>query len=147
MADLPNRIDEIEQRLNRIDSRRESLELQIEGKNKIGADPFFDERILRDLNREAEALSAESNALQNRQGDLNSAKGQTAESKIENTQPELREVGIDGDSPSSIDGDRAQAVQPNSEPLTEEEENRAAGPVFNPDGEAVAFDAKTLVMY
>lgn len=130
MADLQNRINEIEQRLNRIDGRRESLESQIEFKNTIGADTFFDERILRDLNREAEALSAELNTLKNQQGEQNRAKGQTAESKIENTQSE------------PFEGEGVQAFQTNSEPLTEEEENRAAGAVFNPDGEAVAFGAE-----
>jgi len=127
VAFIPNRIDEIEQRLNRIDGRRESLELQIEGKNKIGADPFFDVRILRDLNREAEALSAELNALKNQQGDQNSAKGQTAESQVENTEA------------PAFKGEGVQAFTSEPEPLTDEEENKAAGAVFNPDGEAVAF--------
>ena len=127
MAALENRINEIEERLNRIDGRRESLESQIEFKNKIGADTFFDERILRDLNREAEALSAELNELKNEQGDLNSSKAQTAESEIENTQS------------STFEGEGVQAFTPNPELLTDEEENKAKGAVFNPDGEAVAF--------
>ena len=127
MAALENRINKIEERLKVIDGRRESLELQIEDNNELGADTFFDVRILRDLNREAEALSVELNALKNEQGGLNSSKARTAESEIENTE-----------APTSA-GEGVQAFTPNPEPLTDEEENRAAGAVFDPDGEAVAF--------
>ena len=127
MARISNRINEIEERLRVIDGRRESLELQIEDNSELGADTFFDERILRDLNREAEALSAELNALKNQQGDLNSSLGQTAESQVDNTQD------------PTFDGEGVQAFTPNPESLTDEEENKAAGAVFNPDGEAVAF--------
>ena len=129
MADVADRINEIEQRLNRIDRRRESLELQIEDNNEIGASTFFDVRILRDLNREAEALSAELNTLKNEQGDLNSAKGQTAESQVDNTQP------------PTFEGEGVQAFTPNPEPLTEEEENKAAG--F--DGSTVEEETPAIV--
>ena len=127
MAALENRIDEIEQRLRVIDGRRESLELQIEDNSELGADTFFDERFLRELNKEAEALSAELNELKNEQGDLNSSKAQTAGSQVNNTQD------------PTFEGEGVQAFTPNPELLTDEEESKAKGAVFNPDGEAVAF--------
>ena len=129
MAFFPNRINEINQELDRLDRDIAEKNIEIDRLDNLGALDARDVQLAerQELFRQAEALSAERNALQDQQGDLNSSKAQTAESEIENTQS------------STFAGEGVQAFTPNPEPLTDEEENRAAGAVFDPDGEAVAF--------
>ena len=123
MARISNRIDEINQQLTLLDARRDELERQLEEATDPNVRKELNDQ-LKPLNDLGEDLSAELNALKNQQGNLNSAKGRTAESQVDNTQ---------------FEGEGVQAFTPNLEPLTDEEENKAAGAVFDPDGEAVAF--------
>jgi len=129
VAFIPNRIDEIEQRLDRLDRDIAEKDIEIDRLENLGAFNARDVQLAerQELFREAEALSAELNTLKNQQGDLNSSLGQTAESQVNNTQD------------PTFEGEGVQAFTPNPELLTDEEENKAAGAVFDPDGEAVAF--------
>jgi len=129
VAFVLNRINEINRELDRLDRDIAEKNTEIDRLDNLGALNARDVQLAdrQELFREAEALSAERDALLNQQGSLNSAKGQTAESQVDTTESPI------------VDGEGVQTFTPDPEPLTEEEENKAAGSVVNPDGEADVF--------
>ena len=113
MAFVLNRINEINRELDRLDRDIAEKNTEIDRLDNLGALNARDVQLAdrQELFREAEALSAERDALLNQQGDQNSSLGQTAESQEENTQP------------PTFAGEGVQAFTPNPEPLTDQENN------------------------
>jgi hypothetical protein len=113
VAFVLNRINEINRELDRLDRDIAEKNTEIDRLDNLGALNARDVQLAdrQELFREAEALSAERDALLNQQGDQNSSLGQTAESQEENTQP------------PTFAGEGVQAFTPNPEPLTDQENN------------------------